>query len=242
MQDPDLYLPSSLPSDPYNTTALRNLLVSSRLDMGFRRVKKFSPSILVEASGIQKLGLVSDRYIVMHCLLCRGDTTDTGTDQLDYRWIGYITHNGVTELPMPYGMLSKDEALSGEALPATFNYMILVAEFVTNTQYNSPVLEGITVRFLLRPNVFYGYNFNVIAATNYVYGENVDTRTAGEIVNELKVFRDSKQPLWFTDIYGNKKLAYISSLTNVGLERFETDEGVIPNIETYVNVNVVEVK
>src|SRR5574340_1299570 len=58
---------SSLTTSPYPTTG-DHVLISSRLDMGFRRVDKFSPSLLIEASNISYSALLdpNQRYLEIY--------------------------------------------------------------------------------------------------------------------------------------------------------------------------------
>jgi len=277
---------TNLPASPYKTGANSNVLISSRLDMGFRRVKKFSPSILIEASNISFTNTATDRYLSVYAILGLGEAS--GTNSMVYNKLGDIKQNGVTQLYFPgvdYGFQSGGGAMerpilprvgaptlmsSGGAMPYdpggrgganpkpgwgtmpppivppmlnSYNYIILLVEFITNDYTQSPILEGMTLRFLLRPDVFYGYNFNIIAASRMVYGDNQDTRTAGEIIAEIKAFRDSKLPVQFTDIYGNSRAIYISSVTNQAVERHDDDQqGVLKNIEGFVNINCVEAR
>jgi len=258
---------TNIASRPHPTTGT-NVLISSRLDMGFRRVDKFSPSILIEASNILKAGGATDRWLTISALMMGKGASETSGDRLQYFVLGTITRNGVTELNFPGASLSDHGAhlTSTEGLsvwnptqpsdpkqwsaPRTatvpmgvYKYVILIVQFHTNNSDQSPILEGMTLRFLLRPDVFYGYNFNVVAATHSLYGDNPDSRTAGEIIQELKMLRNSKHPVEFIDIYGLIHTVYVSSVTNTGVERHEdSDTGAMRNIETLCNLNLVEVR
>lgn len=211
--------PISLDSDtaPYLNT--------SRLDMGFRRITKSSPSILVEADNCS-----TDRFLKIEYYI-DGNSTDIES-------FGYVTSNGVTELTPNQQELSSDRAPTQE-----FRNMVITTKFINASTDNAqtPILEGLTLRFLMRPDVFYGYNFNIVAALNYVYGDTLDDRSPREIRNELLAVRDTKAPVLYTDIYGDDHYIYISSVSLQAVERHEegTEDGT-PNIESVVNVNVVE--
>lgn len=203
---------------PYNqfATGIGHRLYTPRLDMGFRRIRKSTPSILVEASN-----LASDRYIDIYYSIDGGN----------YLLWGRVQNNGITELTNPSGLSTIE-----------YNYLNLAVTFITNNPEQTPILEGITVRFLLRPDVFYGYNFNIIAADNYIYGNRQDNRSPYEILEELKVARDSKRPIEFVDIFNGVHYGYISSLTILAAERHEISEDGKPNIESRINVNFVEAR
>lgn len=245
---------TALPATPF-PTANTNVLISSRLDMGFRRVDKFSPSLLIEASNLlyDTASGANNRWLSIHAVLMGKGIGETNFDQLQYLDLGTVTQNGVTELKFPGFMeVRRDKKLlrtwAGQTVPlinvaGVYKYIILVVQFHTNLATSSPILEGITLRFLLRPDVFYGYNFNVVAASNAVYGDNVDDRTAGQIIEELKRLRDFKHPIQFFDAYGLEHRVYISSVTVTAVERHEdSDLGPMPNIEAMININAVEVK
>jgi len=244
---------TTLPAAPFPTTNT-NVLISSRLDMGFRRVDKFSPSILIEASNIlySDSAGANNRWLTVSAVLMGKGGSEVDRDTLQYIQLGTITHNGVTELEFPgvsgwFKMSPYDSVPAPSVVPprtqSVYKYIILVVQFHTNTNAQSPILEGMTLRFLLRPAVFYGYNFNVVAASDAVYGDNVDMRKAGEIVKELKALRDYRHPIQFFDIYGIEHLVYISSDTVSGVERHEDSNlGTMPNVEALVNINCVEVK
>jgi len=265
----------SLPYASFPTDT-NNVLVSSRLDMGFRRVDKFTPSILIEASNIRYDAVddADNRYLSVYAVIMGKGSESTDVDQLwDALYLGQVTTNGVTEMDMPgvealkRSRLPKAGAGGGWGrIPGSFRaaterdfltlpyigndtgldvnvykYLIVVVIFHTNSSTQTPILEGMTVRFLLRPDVFYGYNFDVVAATDMLEGDNVDARSAGEIIDQLKSMRNSKHPIEFVDIYGVQHYVYISSLMNAGMEVHESDMGEKRNVETICNLNLVEV-
>ena len=210
--------PISLSSDtsPY--------LLTSRLDAGFRRIQKSTPSILVEADNVD-----TDRYLKVGYYLENSTT---------YQAFGYVTAPGVTELYPNYPSTASSDKTE------EFYNMKLRVDFINTGAVNTstPILEGLTLRFLMRPEVFYGYNFNIVGAANYVYGDAVDDRSPKDIRDELQAARDSKAPIEFIDIYGVSHKCYISSLSLLAVERHEeSDDGTI-NMENILNVNLVEAK
>lgn len=263
---------TTLPATPFPTGAT-NVLVSSRLDMGFRRVDKVSPSLLVEASNIlyNASSGVNNRWLTISAVILGKGTREEDYDTVQWFAVGNIVQNGVTELQLPGMPKTPTPPPDGGArlhvigtaplrspydsarrtiepiIPSkaigVYKYIILVVSFFTNSATQTPILEGLTLRFLLRPDVFYGYNFNIVAATDAPYGENQDTRTAGEIVSELKALRNYRHPIPFSDIYGLQHQVYISSVTLSATERHEDSNlGQLPNVESMINVNVVEAK
>jgi hypothetical protein len=206
---------SEYPYPNFATTGTHSI-ISSRLDMGFRRVIKSSPSILVEAQNVtanRKLGL----YVSL----------DGGA----YTLWGYITANGVTEVVAPS--------------PGTveYKYMNIKMVFITDSATQSPILEGVTLRFLMRPDVGYGWNFNILASDNIQYGEMQSMRTARNIAEELRAARDSKAPLTYYDIHGVSWKVYVSAMNETMVERHvNKQESGYPSVEQVINVNLVEAR
>lgn len=208
--------PISLSSDtsPY--------LLTSRIDAGFRRIQKSTPSLLVEADNVD-----STRYLKVGYYL---------DNSMTYQAFGYVNTEGVTELYPNYPSTASSDATE------EFYNMKLRVDFINTGTVNTstPILEGLTLRFLMRPEVFYGYNFNIVGAANYVYGDAEDSRSPKDIRDDLQAARDSKSPIEFIDIYGVSHKCYISSLSLLAVERHnDSDDGTI-NIENVVNLNLVE--
>lgn len=206
------------------STTTSPYLLTSRLDAGFRRIQKSTPSILVEADNVD-----STRYLKVGYYLENSTT---------YQAFGTVTSPGVTELYPNYPSTTSSDATE------EFYNMKLRVDFLNTSAVNTstPILEGLTLRFLMRPEVFYGYNFNVVGAANYVYGDAEDSRSPKDIRDDLQAARDSKSPIEFIDIYGVSHKCYISSLSLLAVERHnDSDDGTI-NIENVCNVNLVQVK
>ncbi|MBE0573321.1 hypothetical protein IH575_00255 [Candidatus Dojkabacteria bacterium] len=202
---------------------------TSRLDMGFRRITKSIPSILVEADNLSTVATES-RYLKIDYYI---DGNSTNMESF-----GYVTNNGITELFPNYPSTSDTD------LTEEFKNIVLVPRFINagESTNQTPILEGITVRFLLRPDVFYGYNMNIVAAENYVYGDEQANISVYDIRDNLMTLRDSKAPLNFTDLYGDTHKVYISAVTVMPVERHENSEDGTNNIEAMININLVQAR
>ena len=198
--------------------------LTSRLDAGFRRIIKSTPSLLVEADNVS-----TERYLKVGYYLDNSTT---------YQAFGYVTANGVTELYPNHPSTTSSDATE------EFYNMKLRVDFInaSASTYQTPILEGLTLRFLMRPDVFYGFNFNIVGAENYVYGDVVDNRSPKDIRDELQAARDSKSPIEFIDIYGVSHKCYISSLSLLAVERHENSDDGTVNMENVCNCNLVESK
>ena len=209
----------------FPTTGTHSLL-TSRLDMGFRRVRKSTPSIIVGATNCN-----ATRYLRLYYRLDDASTWAAwgGNDSVS----NIVDSDGVTELTNP---LSASYTNSIE-----YNHMVLRTDFVTDTDANSPILEDLTVRFLMRPDVAYGYSFAIVAASEAQFGTSApDTRSVAEILADLKTARDSKSPINFIDPFGVTHKAYISSYNEQAVEWHGERRG-LADIEHRVLVNLVSV-
>jgi len=122
-----------------------------------------------------------------------------------------------------------------------FYYMTIRVDFITNDSTQSPILEGLTLKFIMRAEEAYGYSFNIPASNGYMYGQYMDTRSPNQIINELKEARASEAPVKYLDLWGQESLVYISALNITAIERHSTEdtEGE-SNVEAIVGVNLVE--
>lgn len=216
--DATYYIPfQGLSVFPYANfpTSGTHSLITSRIDGGFRRVKKSMPSIMVTAEE-----LTSTRYIKVYYQL-DGDGTWT-------EW-GNINEDGVTELTSP-----------GSARTREFNYIQLRFDFITATATISPILYDYTIRVILRPNVLWGWNFDIILADELEHDMLTDLRSAEEALADLETARDSKSPISFKDIFGVEHYGYISAMSDAVVYRTEADEDEVDKYELVANVNVVE--
>jgi len=207
---------SKYPYSNFPTTGTHSLY-SSKMDMGFARVTKSTPSLLVEA-----YNLSTTRYLTVNYSLDDGEFIEWGRVFID----------GITELKLPGGLLTRE-----------FKRIQLRIDFVTGTATQTPVLESTTLRFLMRPDMALGWNFNVILADHFIYGEMEDARTAYQILKDMREARNSKAPIEYVDIDGGVYQAYVSAFSRSVQERnVDLEEGGVPSIESVLNVNIVEAK
>lgn len=216
---------NELPYADYPTSG-EHALITSRFDAGYRRVIKSTPSILVEASNLD-----SGTYLKLYYRL-NNDTAWTawgGTDGVSNK----ISTNGVYELHLP-----------GADMERTIEYYWLQLKFVfvTDDSTQSPILEGYTIRLLMRPDTDYGYSFNILANEENEQAMGlVDDRDAKTILDDLHTVRDSKEPVEFVDLWGATRFVYLTSITGLAGEEIADDMGANPNIPHIVSVNLVEV-
>ena len=221
---------NSVPKYPFGaslSTATAPYIKSPRLDMGFRRVQKSVPSILVEADNLSTISTEA-RYLTVDYYVDGSTIIET---------FGDVTVNGITEL-FP-NQQDADPAPTQE-----FKNMVIMVRFVNAgaSTNQTPILEGLTVRFLMRPDVFYGYSFGIVVAENYLYGTEQASTSAKDLRDALLTLRDSKAPIEFIDIYGDTHDVYISSVSLQAQERHENSEDGTNNIESIIVVNLVEAK
>lgn len=210
MQDASVFPYANFP------TSGTHALVTSRLDMGFRRVQKSMTSIHIEAENLS-----SARTIAVYYML-DGDGTW-------YLW-DTVTTNGTTELRNPGGFHTRE-----------FNYAQLKFVLSTDSTAQSPIFNGYTLRFMMRPDVLFGWNMNIIAATEARMENLPDDRSSSEILREIRRLRDSKSPIEFEDILGDTYVGYVTAISEQPRYRTSAGEGEIPDVEYLLNVNFVSV-
>lgn len=209
-----LQLQSNFPKADFPTTGTHELHLS-RFNMGFGRVKKSMPSLLIEASNV-----TTARYLTVLYKL-----------DFDASWTtwGTITQNGVTELTFPGTLRTRE-----------FNFIKFKIQFTTDSATQSPILETFVVRFLMRPEVLYGYSFQIPLSDYIEYGPYKDSRTSRQILDDLETARDSKAPIEFIDIFGRQHYGYITSMDGRAVERQSDDLG-NSRVEAVLHVNFIEV-
>lgn len=195
-------------------TSGQHSLVSSRLDMGFRRVIKSASKLTIEARGVS-----STTYIKVYYSL----------DGSSWVFWQDVKDNGMIDLKNPGGSRTVE-----------FNYMQLRFDFVTGSASLTPILEGWTLHFIMRPQTTLGYNFSVIAATHGTYGRFEDYRTAKDILDEIKAVRNSKAPVELVDMQGLSHIGYVTAIqeTPVFSKVDDSEEG-RDDIEYRYQVNFV---
>jgi hypothetical protein len=206
---------SSYPFADFPTSGT-NSVISSRLDMGFRRVKKSMASLLVEARNCS-----ATQYLSIYFQL-DGD----GTWHL---WDTIIT-NGVIELDTPAGFLTRE-----------FNYVNIRVDFTTATATSSPILEGYTLRFIMRPDTLLGFNFWIVGANQLQNEMAEDERSSAQIREDLLVVRNSKAPVLLIGLEGDEHWGYLTSFTGQPVFRIPNEGEVPDEIEWRFQINFVEV-
>jgi len=219
--DASYYIPfqdqSEFPYAAFPTSGTHEI-ISSRLDMGFRRVNKSSPSLLVGASNV-----TNARYLKIYYSLDDGSWVSWGDEK--------ITTNGITELTEPGGGISVE-----------YNYMKIKVAFFTDDTAECPILESLTLRFLMRPNTVYGWSFNIPIAKGQSLGETIQERSTHDVLEDLKDARDSKSPIEFIDIFGDKYWVYMTSNVGQAVELDRDEGGPYPNVEYLRQINLVQAK
>jgi len=192
---------------------------SPRLDMGFRRVTKSAVQLQIE---VQKCSANAPVTVQVRV-----------DDSPSWITLGTITSKGIHQLDF--------SAVNPVTKTVEFRYLTIRLNFVgTNTE--TAIIEGITVRFLMRPNVFYGWNMDIVAAQEYTFDGQVFEVSPQETLNFLKQIRDSKAPVEFVDIQGTVYYGYISAINVQSMELFEPATDSTTNLESIINVNFVEAK
>lgn len=216
---------SDFPYASFDTTA-SPYIITSRFEAGYRRIIKSTPSILFEASNVD-----SGTYLKVYYSIDGGAWTAWGGSDGSSN---VINENGLTELSDPLG--------SGSYSTLEYYYMQLKIVFVTDSVAESPILEGYTIRLLLRPDTYYGWSIMVVCATDAEFaGANYDDRTPAEILSDLETIRDSKAPVTFTDILGVDHKVYLTSVNSTVVEEHVDSSRGTNNLEANVLLNLVEV-
>jgi len=204
---------SDYPYGNYPTTGTHEITLS-RWDMGFRWVQKTAPTLTIEAKNV-----TSARYLTVYYSLDGGS------------WIEWdnITQNGITRLDLPGGNRAVE-----------FYYITIKIRFTTDTAAQSPILEGATLRFLMRPVTVQGWSFNIPLASGMATNTAIESRSSRQLVQDLKDARDNTGAIEFTDIDGQEYYVHLTSVTRRAIEKDLFEGGDSPNIEYVVAVNVVE--
>lgn len=213
---------SELPNANFKTSGTHSL-ISSRQDMGFRWVTKSTPSVFVEAENV-----TANRYLTIYYSIDGGSFTEWGGSGN-----GKVTSDGITEKSNPLG-----------ATNSTLEYkqIQIRVDFTTDSTSQSPILEDITLRFIMRPNVLYGHTIQVVLGRDVKSGTGVLMTTPRALISQLETARASTAPITFSDPFGIDHQGYVSAIERVSLERHgeATPEG-YPDIEGIATVTFVEV-
>lgn len=217
--DATYYIPfqnnSSFPYGDFPTTG-QHSLISSRLDMGFRRIKKSITSLWVEGRNLS-----TTTYLKVYYSL----------DGADWVLWDTVTVDGIKELEFPGGNPTVE-----------CNYLMLRVDFVTGTAAQTPILEGLTVRFIMRPDTRMGYSFNIVAATAFEGDGTEDDRTSDRILHDLREVRNSKKPVLFTGLLKENIRGYLTSILEKPVWRSAASEEGELDIQYGVQCSFVEME
>ena len=221
---------SDYPYSDFLTSGAHDI-ISSRLDMGFRRVKKSVPSILFEVSNVLTS---ASRHLLVYYSIDGGSWTAWGGT-------GGTTNKLTAGSVAPTTIELSDPLGTGNST-LEFYYLQIKVELVTATAAQTPVLEGMTVRFIMRPEVAYGHAFTVILEDFQQFGGLSDDRSVNDLITNLRTARDSKAPLAFVDPFGGTRQVYVSALVEY-LQEMNVDDNVggVPSYSGLMQVNCVEV-
>ena len=215
---------SNFPFSDFSTSGTHSL-TSGRMDMGFRRVTKSTPSIIIEADNLS-----TARYLVVWY-----NIDNAGWLEWNGTGNGRVTADGVTTLTNPVS--------GGTNSTLEYFHIQIRVDFVTDNTAQTPILEGMTLRFIMRPVTLYGHFFNIIAASNLKTGSSHrDLRSVRDIYSAINTARASTAPITFVDPFGVSVTGYVSSVERRAVERHgRTEREGFPDIESQIMCNFVEV-
>jgi len=210
--------------DDYPVTG-SHALITSKIAAGYKRVVKSTPSVIMEGDNC-----TTGHYLELSYML----DNDTG-------WKAWGADSGVTNVLTSDGVKVFDDPLGTGETTLEYKNISYRVDFVSSDSTGTPILEGLYPRVLMRPDTLYGWSITVKAAEAAQFGTVVSDKTAKEIVDELKAFRDSKAPLPFVDIYEDEYQVYVSSVTENAVEYHVDRPGIAPDVEETVTINLVQV-
>jgi len=183
----------------FNTSSTDSYIYTYRIEGGYRRVDKSAVKLYVDARNLSQV-----RYIRVWYSL------DGSSD-----WIEWddVVEDGVTMLTYPGGEKSVE-----------FNYAQLGFQFVTDTDSQTPVLEGWALIGMMRPDTKWGYTFQVFI-------ENAKQK------EQLREARNSKEPIPLITILGEEVWGYVSQLQEDQVAPGNDAGG---SLDAVVQINFVE--
>ena len=217
---------SEFPYASFPTTG-DNSLITSWIDSSYPLIAKVSPSLMIKAQGLTPTA----QYILVYYK----EDTDTA-------WTAWGGTDGTTNLVDTSGITCLNNPTGSPLGHSTLVYSRIQLKFklVTTSATKSPILEGYSLRTLMRPGTYYGWAFSAMLETGIQSGRGSrDTRNVIQMLNDLRSARDSKQPIEFVDIMGDTYYVYVTSLSKAPLE-YSTDDR-RDNLTHYASVNLVEV-
>jgi hypothetical protein len=158
----------------------------------------------------------------------------------DSTWHAWGGEDGATNIIVADGVTELSNPLGVNPSTLDYYYMQLRIDFVTDSATETPVLEAIAVRLLLRPQTLWGFAATIVAAQDVEYGPYQDHRTPSEIISDLKTCRDSSSPVKYIDPFGDEFEVYVTSVSIAAVEEHAMARGT-PNIESRIQVTLSEV-
>jgi len=192
---------------------------------GFKEVYKSTPSCLIVGSNCD-----TGQYLELYYSL--GPSTT---------WLPWGADSGVSNVLTSDGTKKFIEPLGEDKSTIEYVYVNFKIDFVSSDSTGTPILEGFYPRVLIRPDTLWGWSFTIKASQGVQYGTAQSDKTVIEILDELKVIRDSKAPVSFVDIYNDEYQVYITSVTESSIEQHVDRPGPAPDIEATVSLNLVQV-
>ncbi len=200
---------SELAHANFKTSGTHSLFTSYHT-MGFERVTKSAREIMVETD---------------NCSASSPATTIVVKYSLDDG--GFATLGTVNSSPTQVLQFSSS---------VEFKKIQLQFDMSTDDTDHSPALKGYHIKYIMRPDVAYGYSFDIIAASDGTYAGLGSNKDAEDIIGEIQTARASTAPVAFTTVLNESKTVYVSSVSEVARARHEDND-----VEHRVRVSLVEV-
>jgi len=110
----------------------------------------------------------------------------------------------------------------------------------TDDAAQTPVVEDITIRYIMRPGTVYGWLFEIVGATYARYADYIMDQTSNEIKAALKAARDSAPPIPYMDLDGENYWVYLTSFNGRVVEINDRDGVENGAIEYRFRISLVE--
>ncbi len=176
---------SEYPAADFKTTGTHRITFS-QMTMGQKRVLKSSPSVIISA-----VNLATSQTIVVEYRLDYGSWTNLGTIQVA----------GVTEL-----------AFSGTPPSKEYNFISLRFTMSCAAATDTPIIEDVTIRYIMRPKTVYGWVMEIVGASYARFGDYIMDQSSEDIKVQLKAARDSAPAIAFKDLDGVDYYCYLTSM------------------------------
>lgn len=168
-------------------------LISSRIELGFRRVQKSMSTLIMETANLSASCYIKVYYAV-----------DGGS------WVFWqdVKDNGIVSLTNPGGTTTRQ-----------FYYIQLRFDFITTDAAETPILEGYTMMFIMRPVTRMGYSFRIVAATSAQNSMFESEKTSSDILHDLQAVRNSVAPVQMIDLQGTIHTGYVTAIQEMPIYR-----------------------